>query len=110
MLMIQMFWGSEKDSAGEKQIELPNAWRKRAGGRVIRHIPITLYSDDTSGNVSKKWNKHMSFYFTLTGLPPKLTDQEFNIHFLCTSNIANALELADQVVDELKWVDPVLFL
>lgn len=77
---------------------------------MIRHIPITLYSDNASGNVPKKWNKHMLFYFTLSGLPPDLTNQVFNIHFLCTSNIANALELADQVVDELKWVDPVIFL
>lgn len=79
-----------------------NRWRTIAGGRIIRHVPITLYSDDTSGNVSKKWNKHNSYYCTLAGLPPKMTNQEYNIHFVSTSNVATVLEMADQMVDELK--------
>ncbi|KAH9812511.1 hypothetical protein DFH28DRAFT_1129815 [Melampsora americana] len=79
-----------------------NKWRAQAAGKVIRHIPISLYSDDTSGNVSKKWNKHMSLYFTLSGLPPSMSNQEYNIHFLGTSNVGNALELLDQVVDDVN--------
>ncbi|KAH9813500.1 hypothetical protein DFH28DRAFT_1171408 [Melampsora americana] len=81
---------------------IQNKWRAKAAGKVIQHVPISLYSDDTSGNVSKKWNKHMCIYFTLAGLPPDLTNQEFNIHFLATSNCATALELFDQVVDDLN--------
>ncbi|KAH9811554.1 hypothetical protein DFH28DRAFT_1178981 [Melampsora americana] len=81
---------------------IENPWRSRAQGKIIRHVPLALYSDDTSGNVSKKWNKHMSIYFTLAGLPPNLSNQEFNIHFLATSNCATALELFDQVVDDLN--------
>lgn len=46
----------------------------------------------------------MSLYFTLSGLPPEMTNQEYNIHFLATSNRASALELLDNVVDELKCV------
>lgn len=64
-------------------------------------IPLVLYSDDTSGNVSKKWNKHMSFYCSLAGLPPKMTNQDYNIHFISTSNAASALEQADGLADEL---------
>ncbi|EFP89843.2 uncharacterized protein PGTG_15799 [Puccinia graminis f. sp. tritici CRL 75-36-700-3] len=78
-----------------------NRWRLKAAGRVIRHMPICLYADDTSGNSSKKWNKHISYYFTLAGLPPKLTNQHFNCHFLSTSNSAGAMELAEGIVDEL---------
>jgi hypothetical protein len=44
----------------------------------------------------------MSYYFTLTGLPPGMTNQEYNIHFLATSNKASALELGENIVDELK--------
>ncbi|KAH9807224.1 hypothetical protein DFH28DRAFT_1115281 [Melampsora americana] len=77
-------------------------WQAQAAGKVIRHVPISLYSDDTSGNVSKKWNKHMSLYFTLSGLPPSMSNQEYNIHFLGTSNVGNALELLDQVVDDVN--------
>lgn len=85
-----------------KQIPFPNPWRLRAGGRVIRHMPITLYADDTSGNLSKQWNKHISYFFTLSGLPPSETNQQYNCHFLSTSNTAGVLELADQIVDEIK--------
>ncbi|KAH9807622.1 hypothetical protein DFH28DRAFT_914221, partial [Melampsora americana] len=84
------------------EIPLPNPWRLKAQGKVIRNVPITIYSDDTSGNVSKKWNKHMSYYFTLSALPPGMTNQVFNIHFLATSNKSSALELGDHIVDELN--------
>jgi hypothetical protein len=85
-----------------KEILVPNPWRTKANGKIIRHMPITLYSDDTSGNVSKRWNKHLSFYFTLSGLPPGISNQEFNCHFLATSNRAGVFELSEPVVDELK--------
>ncbi|KAH9807795.1 hypothetical protein DFH28DRAFT_1001874 [Melampsora americana] len=92
----------ESTTHGSKIIQLPNAWRVKANGLPIRSVPIALYSDDTSGNVSKKWNKHMSYYLTLAGLKPKLTNQEYHIHPLCTSNVASALEQGDQIVDELN--------
>ncbi|KAH9807600.1 hypothetical protein DFH28DRAFT_938119 [Melampsora americana] len=92
----------ESTAQGSKIIELPNVWRLKADGLLIQSVPIALYSDDTSGNVSKKWNKHMSYYFTLAGLKPKLTNQEYHIHPLCTSNVSSALEQGDQIVDELN--------
>lgn len=92
------------DVHGCVAIPIVNPWRSRADGKVIRHVPIMLYSDDTSGNVSKKFNKHMSYYFTLAGLPPRLSNQEYYIHFLSTSNSASALELGVQIVDEIKLV------
>ncbi|KAH9810453.1 hypothetical protein DFH28DRAFT_1132268 [Melampsora americana] len=83
-------------------LPLANPWRERANGQVIKHVPIVFYSDDTAGNVSKKWNKHMSVFFTLAGLPPVMTNQEYNIHFLATSNCATALELLDKIVDDIN--------
>ncbi|KAH9814314.1 hypothetical protein DFH28DRAFT_1108148 [Melampsora americana] len=74
---------------GYHKIPLPNPWR-----------------NDTSGNVSKKWNKHMSYYFTLSGLPPGMTNQEYNIHFLATSNKSSALELGDHEGPQLReWTE-----
>lgn len=87
---------------GVRVVDLPNPWRSKANSMIIRSVPVVLYSDDTSGNISKKWNKHMSFYFSLAGLIPKFTNQEYHIHSLCTSNIASALEQGDQIVDELN--------
>ena len=86
----------------QNEIPFPNPWRVKANGKIIRHMPITLYADDTSGNKSKRWNKHVSYCFTLSGLRPALTNMEYNVHFVCTSNKAGPLELAEPIVEELK--------
>ncbi|POW19850.1 hypothetical protein PSHT_04232 [Puccinia striiformis] len=88
----------------QKKIQLPNPWRQKADGRIIRNVPITLYADDTSGNISKKFNKHISFYFTLSGLPPNLSNQEYHCHFLATSNRATGLEIGAQIVTEMNKI------
>jgi hypothetical protein len=81
-----------------------NRWRKLSAGHRVLAFPIWLYCDDTSGNTSKKWNKHNSFLFTAAGLPRKFVHRESNIHFLATSNIAPPLEMLDGIVDQLEWV------
>ncbi|KAI9602047.1 hypothetical protein KEM48_000993 [Puccinia striiformis f. sp. tritici PST-130] len=94
----------EVDEKTRARTNLPNEWREKSGNRIIRNMPISLYSDDTSGNISKRWNKHISFYFTLSGLPPNLSNQEYNCHFLATSNRAGVLELSELIVDELNEI------
>ncbi|KAG9077049.1 hypothetical protein FS749_011115 [Ceratobasidium sp. UAMH 11750] len=79
-----------------------NPWRKKANGRIVRSVPIWLYCDDTSGNVSKKWNKHNSFLFTLAGLPREHSQRPYNVHFLATSNIATPLEMLEEITSELR--------
>ncbi|RDX40490.1 hypothetical protein OH76DRAFT_1459488 [Lentinus brumalis] len=78
-----------------------NRWRKLAKGHRVHAFPVWLFCDDTSGNVSKKWNKHNSFLFTAAGLPRRLVHQEYNIHFLATSNTAPPLEMLDGIADQL---------
>ena len=63
-----------------------------------------MYCDDTSGNSSKKWNKHNSFLFNLAGLPKEEVHKEYNIHFLCTSNVAPPLEMSEGIVKQLEYV------
>jgi len=65
-------------------------------------MPIWLYCDDTSGNVSKKWNEHNSFLFQLAGLLHTHLGKEYNVHFLSTSNLAPPLEMLDGVVNQLE--------
>ncbi|KZV76151.1 hypothetical protein PENSPDRAFT_747853 [Peniophora sp. CONT] len=81
---------------------LPNPLRTLARGRRIISLPIWLYCDDTSGNTSKKWNKHNSFLFTLAGLDPDFALRPSNIHFLATSNIAPPLEMLQEIVRQVK--------
>lgn len=47
------------------------------------------------------WNKHNSFLFTSAGLPMELASQEYNVHFLCTSNLAPPLEMLNGIVSQL---------
>ncbi|KNZ48692.1 hypothetical protein VP01_547g1, partial [Puccinia sorghi] len=76
----------ESDGTQEQVIPLPNPKRIKVNGRIKRH----------------KFNKHIAFYVTLAGLRPKISNQEFNCHFLSTSNIAGVLEMSKQVVDEIN--------
>lgn len=79
-----------------------NQWRGLAQGSRVVAFPVWMYCDDTSGNLSKKWNEHNSFLFTPAGLPREHSQKEFNIHFLSTSNIAPPLEMLDGVVEQLE--------
>lgn len=79
-----------------------NVWRTRAKGKWVLAAPVWLYCDDTSGNTSKKWNKHNSILFTLAGLPRSHVQLFYNVHFIATSNIASPLEMAEYVCDVLQ--------
>ncbi|KNZ51429.1 hypothetical protein VP01_395g5 [Puccinia sorghi] len=75
--------------------------RTKARGKLIYHMPINLYADDMSGNKSKRWNKHISFYFTFSGLSPKMDYVEYNRHLISTSNVAEVLEIAESIMNTL---------
>ena len=79
-----------------------NRWRELAHGHRVLAFPIWLYCDDTSGNSSKRWNKHNSFLFTAAGLTHDQVHLDYNVHFICTSNIASPLEMLEGIVDELN--------
>ncbi|KAF7349031.1 hypothetical protein MVEN_01424500 [Mycena venus] len=79
-----------------------NKWRVKGNGRRVHSVPLWKYCDDTSGNVSKKWNKHNSILFTLAGLPRELTQMIYNIHFIATSNLSPPLEMMEAVVAMLR--------
>ena len=77
-------------------------WRVKAAGRRVHSLPLWFYCDDTSGNSSKKWNKHNSFLFVLAGLPREQVHLAYNIHFISTSNLTPPLEMAEGLVHDLK--------
>ena len=63
--------------------------------------PVVLYTDDTSGNVSKKWNKFDCFCISLAGLPLEEGRKFKNIHFICCSNKLSCLDMAEGIVLDL---------
>ncbi|KAL7285971.1 hypothetical protein ACG7TL_001086 [Trametes sanguinea] len=79
-----------------------NEWRVKAEGKPVYGLPLWLYCDDTSGNVSKKWNKHNSILFVLGGLPSELAQLLYNVQFLSTSNLASPLEMMEAVTNVLR--------
>ncbi|KAH8923881.1 hypothetical protein BT69DRAFT_1333485 [Atractiella rhizophila] len=84
--------------------------RESCKGHRVVTVPIVLYADDTSGNRSKKWNKHQTFLMTLAGLPNKMQQQEFCIQFLGTTNVGSVLELLEGIVAQIldAWEEPVV--
>ena len=107
---LKIIVGIEKCCQGGLQLEPwtltkpheGNRWHALANGARVYGFPIWLYCDDTSENLSKHWNKHNSFLFTPAGLPCAEVHQEYNVHFLCTSNTAPPLEMLDGIVNQLE--------
>ena len=81
---------------------MPNPVRKTAKGRPVYTVFVKLWGDDVSGNISKAWNKHDNWCMMHVGLPKKLQQQEYFVHFLSTSPHAASLEQARTIVEMIN--------
>ena len=79
--------------------------KEKAAGRKVVMVPLILFSDDTSGNRSKKWHKYESFYLLLAGLPRRDNMQHVNIHFICSSDSVTPLDMAEPIARELATLE-----
>lgn len=68
-----------------------------------------LYSDDTSGNKSKKWNKFDCWCITLAGLPIHEARKFQHIHFLACSNNMPAMDMTEVLVTDLKTLEEGIY-
>eukprot|EP00731_Ephydatia_muelleri_P019835 Em0012g660a len=75
------------------------------GGIPVVMVPITLFTDDTSGNKSKQWNKFDSWNFRLEGLSKKENGNLQNIHFICALNKVPVLDMAVPLVQEFTALE-----
>jgi len=80
---------------------LPRHLKERAAGRPVVMVPIILYSDDTSGNRSKKWHKMDSRCMLFAGLPRETNAQLASIHLMCCSDTLSFLDMAEPIAAEL---------
>ena len=62
-----------------------------------------------SGNRTKRWNHHESWYFTLAGSPFEEVNKEYNVHFICTSKVIGGIEMLPEIVDEMYLIDKYYF-
>ncbi len=67
--------------------------------------PLVLFTDDTSGNRSKKWNKFDYWCLTLAGLPIIEARMFQNINFLTCSNRISAIAISKPLIDDLKQLE-----
>ncbi|KAH9894129.1 hypothetical protein C8Q73DRAFT_826736 [Cubamyces lactineus] len=81
------------DSANVYASKMPNPWRAKAQGRMVYGVPLIIFMDDVSGNVSKQWNKHHVIYMSNANLPREMLEKEFCVRFVTSSPHASPMEL-----------------
>ncbi|KAH8993098.1 hypothetical protein EDB83DRAFT_2304552 [Lactarius deliciosus] len=80
---------------------MPHPLRVEADGRMVYTVPVILFMDDTSANISKQWNKHIVVYLSNAGLPREMLDKEFCTKFVASSPNASPMELMRAVRDSM---------
>lgn len=86
----------------------PHKLRKIAGTRMVYSVPLILFQDDVSGNVSKQWNKHYAVYASNANIPRRLLEKEFCVRFVTASPHLTPPELMKGVRDSIKYVEAAL--
>ena len=60
---------------------------------MVYTMPLIVFMDDVSGNISKQWNKHHIVYVSNALLPRTILEQEFLIQFVLGSLHTTPMEL-----------------
>ncbi|KAI5995587.1 hypothetical protein EDD15DRAFT_2134054, partial [Pisolithus albus] len=71
----------------------PNVWQEKSGGWMVYNVPLIIFMDDVSGNISKQWNKHHVIYMSNANLSREMLEQEFYVRFVTSSPHAAPMEL-----------------
>ena len=79
--------------------------RAQSCGMPVQIVPLIIYSDDTSGNRSKKWNKFDVWAMMLAGLPKTENSKLENIHLIAASNLLSAVDMSEEIVKDLNQLE-----
>jgi hypothetical protein len=60
---------------------------------MVYGVPLIVFMDDVSGNVSKQWNKHHVIYISNGNMPREMVEKEFCVRFVTSSPFASPMEL-----------------
>ncbi|KAI9345979.1 hypothetical protein BD770DRAFT_475570 [Pilaira anomala] len=69
--------------------------------QIYRSIPYNIFSDDTSGNLTKKWNCYDTWSMNPDAVPLSVANHYLNQLFLCGTNKLTAMEQLPYLVDDL---------
>ena len=79
-----------------------NPLQKKSGGRMVYTVPLIIFMDNISGNISKQWNKHHVIYMLNALLPQEMIEQEFTIRFISGSPHASPMDLMQGIKDSIE--------
>ncbi|KIK80517.1 hypothetical protein PAXRUDRAFT_15749 [Paxillus rubicundulus Ve08.2h10] len=92
--------GLTESSAHFAKIEA-NPLRAKPQGHMVHAVPLIVFMDDVSGNVSKQWNKHHTIYMSNVNLPREMLEKEFCIRFVTGSPHVTPMELMQAMKDSI---------
>ncbi|VDB98015.1 unnamed protein product [Peniophora sp. CBMAI 1063] len=81
---------------------MPNDLCRISRGRVVQRVPVILFVDDCSANITTQWNKNHVVYMSNALLPREMLDKEFNVRFVSSSPSATPAELTRAVKSSLE--------
>lgn len=81
---------------------MPHPFRAKANGRMVYSVPLIVFMDDVSGNITKQWNKHHVVYLSNANMPREMLDKEFCIRFVSSSPHASPMELMDALCESIR--------
>lgn len=91
--------------SSEKYLKLtPHPLREKSKGRMVYSVPLIIFMDDVSGNVSKQWNKHHAIYMSNANLPREMLEKEFCVRFVTSSPHAAPMELMHAMKESIRCV------
>ena len=89
---------------------MPNPLRAKANGWMVYYsVPLIIFLDDVSGNISKQWNKHHVIYMSNALLPREMLDKQVCVQFCSASPHASPIELMHALRDNIMYVMFYLF-
>ncbi|KAI7861889.1 hypothetical protein BDF14DRAFT_1862865, partial [Spinellus fusiger] len=68
----------------------------------VKIVPLSLFSDNTSGNTTKKWNTFESWVLSPATMAFKEQNKIETTFFICTSNKLSAMEMLLELVKDLE--------
>ncbi|KAG1737140.1 uncharacterized protein EDB91DRAFT_1083172 [Suillus paluster] len=66
----------------------PNPLHEKSNGRMVHMVPLLIFMDNVSGNVSKQWNKHHTIYMSNANLPREMLKKEFFVNAATSGIVA----------------------
>ena len=83
---------------------MPNCLCAKAKGHMVYSVPLIIFLDDVSGNISKQWNKHHVVYLSNALLPCQMLEKQFCVHFYSMSPHASPIEFMHALRDNIAYV------